>query len=200
MGTTRYKISKEQLERVVENFVMEAASIESKKAPVKNMIPSQGSEAKKHVKNKIAGSIVKPSDGVPMKPPTMKKKLSQSADAKKFVSNSKGVHSNKAKVVKEEKQLLDESIMDIMGQLHDFISNIDISQEIQIMEGESMSVKEFITGVLMALAVPVTALALVFGKDISDKGKGIGQKFVKRFGKDGSISKMIQVIKQKLGV
>ena len=45
---TRYKISKEQLERVVENFVMEAAS----KAPVKNMIPSQGSEAKKHVKNK----------------------------------------------------------------------------------------------------------------------------------------------------
>ena len=50
---TRYKLRKDHLERIVENFVMEAASIESKKAPVKNMIPKQGAEAKKHVKNKI---------------------------------------------------------------------------------------------------------------------------------------------------
>ena len=31
---TRYKVTKDQLERIVESFVMEA-SIESKKAPVK---------------------------------------------------------------------------------------------------------------------------------------------------------------------
>ena len=94
---TRYKLSKEQLERVVENFVMEAAS----KTPVKNMIPSQGSEAKKHVKNKISGKIVDKSEGMPSVT-TMKKKLSQAPESRKFVSNSKMTHSNKAKVVKEE--------------------------------------------------------------------------------------------------
>lgn len=104
MGTTRYKISKEQLERVVENFVMEAASIESKKAPVKNHIPSQGAEAKKHVKNKITGKIIEKGEGVPNVTP-MKKKLSQAPEAKKFVSNSKKTHTNKAKVVKENESL-----------------------------------------------------------------------------------------------
>ena len=94
---TRYKLSKEQLERVVENFVMEAASA---KAPVKNHIPSQGSEAKKHVKNKISGKIVDKSEGMPSVTP-MKKKLSHAPESKKFVSNSKMTHSNKAKVVKE---------------------------------------------------------------------------------------------------
>ncbi len=38
----RYKVTKEQLERIVENFVMEAATA---KAPVKNHIPSQGERA-----------------------------------------------------------------------------------------------------------------------------------------------------------
>lgn len=93
---TRYKISKEQLERVVENFVMEAAS----KAPVKNMIPSQGAEAKKHVKNKMTGKMVEKGEGVPSVN-TMKKKLSQAPESKKHMSNSKMTHSNKAKVVKE---------------------------------------------------------------------------------------------------
>lgn len=99
MGTTRYKISKEQLERVVENFVMEAASIESKKAPVKNHIPSQGAEAKKHIKNKISGNIVDPAEGVPT-PEKHKKKLPQAADAKKHVSNAKASYTNKATVKK----------------------------------------------------------------------------------------------------
>lgn len=93
---TRYKISKEQLERVVENFVMEAAS----KATVKNMIPSQGAEAKKHVKNKMTGKMVEKGEGVPSVN-TMKKKLSQAPESKKYMSNSKMTHSNKAKVVKE---------------------------------------------------------------------------------------------------
>jgi surface antigen len=94
---TRYKLSKDQLERVVENFVMEAASA---KATVKNHIPSQGSEAKKHVKNKISGKIVDKSEGMPSVTP-MKKKLSHAPESKKFVSNSKMTHSNKAKIVKE---------------------------------------------------------------------------------------------------
>ena len=95
----RYKVTKEQLERIVENFVMEA-SIESKKAPVKNMIPSQGAEAKKHIKNKMSGDMVDQSEGMPSVTP-MKKKLSQAADAKKHMSSAKTTHNNKAKVVKE---------------------------------------------------------------------------------------------------
>ena len=121
---TRYKLTKDQLERIVENFVMESASIESKKAPVKNHIPSQGAEAKKHVKNKITGDIVEPSEGVPAKPPVMKKKLSQAADAKKHVSNSKMKHSNKAKVVKEEKEQL---IKEFLGEFSD-VDVMSVSQ------------------------------------------------------------------------
>lgn len=97
----RYKISKDQLERVVESFVMESANIESKKAPVKNHIPSQSADAKKHVKNKMTGKMVEKGEGVPSAG-TMKKKLSQAHDAKKHISKSSATHSNKAKVVKEE--------------------------------------------------------------------------------------------------
>lgn len=132
---TRYKLTKDQLERIVENFVMESASIESKKAPVKNHIPSQGAEAKKHVKNKITGDIVEPSEGVPAKPPVMKKKLSQAADAKKHVSNSKMKHSNKAKVVKEEKEQL---IKEFLGEF----SDVDV-----------MSVSQIITVVMAMLGI-----------------------------------------------
>ena len=61
---------------------------------------SQGAEAKKHVKNKMSGNMVDHSEGMPSVTP-MKKKLSQAPESKKFVSNSKMTHSNKAKVVKE---------------------------------------------------------------------------------------------------
>lgn len=94
---TRYRISKEQLEMVVENFVMEAAAT---KATVKNHIPSQGAEAKKHVKNKMSGNMVEKGEGVPSASP-MKKKNPHATEAKKHVSNNKLKHTNKAKVVKE---------------------------------------------------------------------------------------------------
>jgi len=97
----RYKINKEQLERVVENFVMESAKIESKKAPVKNHIPTQGSEAKKHIKKKITGKIVEKGEGVP-EPEKPKKKLPQAPESKKHMSKAKASHTTKAKVVKEE--------------------------------------------------------------------------------------------------
>jgi hypothetical protein len=99
---TRYKVTKEQLERIVESFVMEEAS--KSKAPVKNMIPSQGAEAKKHVKNKMSGSMVDHSEGMPSVSQA-KKKNSQAPEAKKHVSNSTMKHSNKAKVVKEEEEM-----------------------------------------------------------------------------------------------
>lgn len=95
----RYKVTKDQLERIVENFVMEA-SMESKKAPVKNMIPSQAAAAKKHVKNKMSGDMVDQSEGMPSVTP-MKKKLSQASDAKKHMSKGMTKHTNKAKTVKE---------------------------------------------------------------------------------------------------
>jgi hypothetical protein len=100
----RYKVTKEQLERIVENFVMEAATA---KAPVKNHIPSQGAEAKKHVKNKVTGRIVEPSEGVPATP-AMKKKLSQAPEAKKHMSKGGTKHTNKASVMKES-ELFNES-------------------------------------------------------------------------------------------
>ena len=106
----RYKVTKEQLERIVENFVMEAATA---KAPVKNHIPSQGAEAKKHVKNKITGKIVEPGEGVPATP-AMKKKLSQAPEAKKHMSKGGTKHTNKAKVVKENNDELEEGLGDFV--------------------------------------------------------------------------------------
>jgi hypothetical protein len=109
----RYKVTKEQLERIVENFVMEA-SIESKKAPVKNMIPSQGAEAKKHVKNKMSGNMVDQSEGMPSVTP-MKKKLSQAADAKKHMSKAGMKHTNKAGVMKEEEEIEEGFFGELIG-------------------------------------------------------------------------------------
>jgi len=108
---TRYKVTKDQLERIVEHFVMEAATA---KAPVKNHIPSQGAEAKKHVKNKVTGKIVEPSEGVPATP-AMKKKLSHAPEAKKHMSKAGAKHSTKAQVMKEN----DEEINEIdLGKLY----------------------------------------------------------------------------------
>jgi hypothetical protein len=106
----RYRINKEQLERVVENFVMEAASV-NKKAPVKNHIPSQGAEAKKHVKNKMSGKMVEKGEGVPAAG-KLQKKLPQAADAKKHMSSAKATHTNKAKMVRESyrRELINEGL------------------------------------------------------------------------------------------
>ena len=101
MANKRYKVTKEQLERVVENFVMESA-MNTGKAPVKNMIPKQGPEAKKYVKNKISGGMVDQSENMPSVSP-MKKKLSQAPEAKKYMAKGKGKTSymSKPKTVKE---------------------------------------------------------------------------------------------------
>lgn len=121
----RYKVTKDQLERIVENFVMEA-SIESKKAPVKNMIPSQGAEAKKHVKNKMSGNMVDHSEGMPSVTP-MKKKLSQASDAKKHMSSAKSTHNNKAKVVKEEEEMTSKpNPQEVMAHLKDILKKSDV--------------------------------------------------------------------------
>lgn len=108
----RYKVTKNQLERIVENFVMEAASIGSKKAPTANKIPAQSADVKK----KINKGVVKPTGGVkkiegtkatttPKKFPTgqkmieksknmptvtttQKKKLPQASDAKKHIKTN----------------------------------------------------------------------------------------------------------------
>lgn len=114
MGNTRYKITKEQLEMVVENFVMESTE-NNGKTPVKNMIPKQGPEAKKYVKNKISGKIVDQSEGMPSVSP-MKKKLSQAPEAKKHMAKGKGKTSymSKPKTTKGNSQKLDEGIFDMI--------------------------------------------------------------------------------------
>lgn len=114
MANKRYKVTKEQLERVVENFVMESA-MNTGKAPVKNMIPKQGPEAKKYVKNKISGGMVDQSENMPSVSP-MKKKLSQAPEAKKYMAKGKGKTSymSKPKTVKGNSQKLDEGIFDMI--------------------------------------------------------------------------------------
>jgi hypothetical protein len=99
MANKRYKVTKEQLERVVENFVMESA-MNTGKSPVKNMIPKQGPEAKKYVKNKISGGMVDQSENMPSVSP-MKKKLSQAPEAKKYITKGKTSYMSKPKTVKE---------------------------------------------------------------------------------------------------
>jgi hypothetical protein len=137
----RYKVTKDQLERIVESFVMES-SIESKKAPVKNMIPSQGADAKKHVKNKMSGNMVEKGEGVPQATP-MKKKLSQSADAKKHVSSAKTTHNNKAKVVKEEEEVTSKpNPQEIMSHLKSALKGIDMGAIKKSLEAKGIDSKE----------------------------------------------------------
>ena len=112
MANKRYKVTKEQLERVVENFVMESA-MNTGKAPVKNMIPKQGPEAKKYVKNKISGRMVDQSENMPSVSP-MKKKLSQAPEAKKYMAKGKTSYMSKPKTVKGNSQKLDEGIFDMI--------------------------------------------------------------------------------------
>lgn len=137
----RYKVTKDQLERIVENFVMEA-SIESKKAPVKNMIPSQGAEAKKHVKNKMSGNMVDHSEGMPSVTP-MKKKLSQASDAKKHMSKAGTKHTNKAKVVKEEEEMDSKpNPQEVMSHLKTALKGIDMGALKQSLEAKGIDSKE----------------------------------------------------------
>ena len=112
MANKRYKVTKEQLERVVENFVMESA-MNTGKAPVKNMIPKQGPEAKKYVKNKISGGMVDQSENMPSVS-SMKKKLSQAPEAKKYMAKGKTSYMSKPKTVKGNSQKLDEGIFDMI--------------------------------------------------------------------------------------
>jgi len=138
----RYKVTKEQLERIVENFVMEA-SIESKKAPVKNMIPSQGAEAKKHIKNKMSGNMVDHSEGMPSVTP-MKTKLSQAADAKKHMTKATTKHTNKAKVVKEEEEMgsAKPNPQEVMSHLKSALKGIDMGALKQSLETKGIDSKE----------------------------------------------------------
>lgn len=159
---TRYKVTKDQLERIVESFVMEA-SIESKKASVKNMIPSQGAEAKKHVKNKMSGNMVDHSEGMPSVTP-MKKKLSQAADAKKHMSKAKASHTTKTKVVKEE--IITENIF---SEIYNMLGGSDVVS----IGGEAV---EKGTAVLMMIGTLIGAGTLYFtaknsGKKQSSKNK-----------------------------
>jgi len=140
MGNTRYKITKEQLEMVVENFVMESTE-NNGKTPVKNMIPKQGPEAKKYVKNKISGKIVDQSEGMPSVSP-MKKKLSQAPEAKKHMAKGKGKTSymSKPKMVKED--------------LGEFAT------------GGAVPLAQFLAGAGLAIGAAVAAWKSTFGSDV----------------------------------
>jgi hypothetical protein len=115
MGT-RYKVTKEQVEKLVENFVMEAAAPEatkhikgseggamvekrpngggtpSKKDWGRNDAKKQAAEAKKHVKGSESGDMVDERENTPnaseVKPGTKGDKVKQSKDAKKHVKGS----------------------------------------------------------------------------------------------------------------
>jgi hypothetical protein len=138
MANKRYKVTKEQLERVVENFVMESA-MNTGKAPVKNMIPKQGPEAKKYVKNKISGGMVDQSENMPSVSP-MKKKLSQAPEAKKYMAKGKTSYMSKPKTVKEN------------------VGELALSGAIPI--------AQFIAGMGLAAGAAFTAWKMAFGENV----------------------------------
>jgi hypothetical protein len=197
--TKRYKISKEQLERVVENFVMEAATA-SKKTPVKDHIPTQGKEVKKHVKNKISGDMVELSDGIHTTE-KLKIKHSQAPEVKKHMSKPGSKLTKKAKVVKEEEEpeLLDEGVMDILPSIMEFLKSIDASQSITI-GTQPVPMKDFVVGVLISLGVPIGALVSIFGKEIKEKTYEKYKNISAKFGKGvEAIKKFIDYVKEKVG-
>jgi hypothetical protein len=119
---TRYKVTKEQVEKLVENFVMEAASPEATKhikgseggtmvekrpnsggAPSKkdwgrNDAKKHSSEAKKHVTGSEGGDMVEERPNTPnaseVKPGVKGDKVTQSKDAKKHVNGKTSVDEN----------------------------------------------------------------------------------------------------------
>lgn len=139
MANKRYKVTKEQLEMVVENFVMESA-MNTGKTPVKNMIPKQSPDAKKHVKNKMSGNMVDQSENMPSVS-QMKKKLSQAPEAKKHMAKGKGKTSymNKPKMVKEA--------------IGEFAA------------GGAMSLPVFLSAVGLGVGAAVAAWKMAFGED-----------------------------------
>lgn len=172
----RYKVTKDQLERIVENFVMEA-SIESKKASTKDMIPSQAADAKKHVKNKMSGNMVDQSEGMPSVTP-MKKKHSQAAEAKKHMSKASTKHTNKAKVVKEE----EESETDHM----------DIGSGMETITSSAVSPSHFAAAVIAVIAI----VGVAWWKTFRNTAKATATK---KFG-DDKADQIINKIDQKAGI
>jgi hypothetical protein len=102
---TRYKVTKEQVEKLVENFVMEAAAPEAKKhiqGSVENETvghsvktgngrtgKSQAPEAKKHVKGSLGSDMIEERPNTPntdeVDPGTSEDELSHAPEAKKHV-------------------------------------------------------------------------------------------------------------------
>jgi hypothetical protein len=129
MAKRRYKIRKEQLERVVESFVMESAAPEAKKhvkgglgekmvdkrsntkdAPEKdwgiNDEPSHAPEAKKHVKGeKGSGKMVEKRSNSKSASTTEKRKMKHAPEAKKHVKGS----------VSESTELTEEELNEFFG-------------------------------------------------------------------------------------
>lgn len=125
--TKRYKIRKEQLERVVESFVMESAAPEAKKYVKGSVsdekvgsstsekdwgvddVPSQSTEAKKHKQS--MGSEQPDDSGEGMKkPPVMKTmKMKHAPEAKKHVKGSVS-ESKKKQIQKIKKFMLENNI------------------------------------------------------------------------------------------
>lgn len=105
----RYKVTKEQVEKLVENFVMEAAAPEAKKH-IKGSVThekvghsvktsdgrgmkKQAPDAKKYIKGQIGGDMVEERPNTPkskkdVKPGSKEDELKQSKDAKKHVKGS----------------------------------------------------------------------------------------------------------------
>jgi hypothetical protein len=100
MGKVRYKVTKEQLERTVESFVMESAEAtkhvkgstpnESKGKPTSsmNMKKKYSAEAKKHKMSMGAEQADDMGDGMKKAPESKSMKMKQAPEAKKHVKGS----------------------------------------------------------------------------------------------------------------
>tara|TARA_R110000803_G_scaffold44530_3_gene94232 strand:+ start:198 stop:548 length:351 start_codon:yes stop_codon:yes gene_type:complete len=114
---TRYKVTKEQVEKLVESFVMESVSPEAKKHIQGNVTDEkvghspktsdgrgsrkQAPEAKKHVKGSEGSDMVEERPNTP-KVSADKKKLSQATDAKKHVKGSVAENARRMRTLRKK--------------------------------------------------------------------------------------------------
>jgi hypothetical protein len=150
MGKTRYKIRKEQLERVVENFVMESAAPEVTKH-VKGSTPSeskgnstssmkmkmkQSSEAKKHKMSMGAEQADDMGDGMKKAPESKSMKMRQAPEAKKHVKGSVSESNLRTLIrIAESKGISEAELMEELAILAEnkesFMSNLNMKKRSQ---------------------------------------------------------------------
>lgn len=111
---TRYQVTKDQLERVVESMIHEKTMLENTTKPKTGEIEKkkpQSSDAKKHVKGSLPSKMV----DAPSVKTVKKHDKTQASEVKKHISTTKSTLTNKAKVMKESEEVEESWVTSAQG-------------------------------------------------------------------------------------